>query len=152
MRFTFFSILGILFLLQLSCDSKKEVEYDLVIASAIIIDSYSGKLISNQSIAILRDSIADIVNADSAKIFKAKKVVDASGKYVIPGLWDMHVHFGGRGYVNLENKNLLPLFIANGVTSVRDCSADISPSVFKWKSEIERAPSWAPLYFPQVLK
>ncbi|MGB5316890.1 MAG: amidohydrolase family protein [Robiginitalea sp.] len=57
---------------------------------------------------------------------------------MIPGLWDMHVHFGGGDTLISENKNLLPLYIANGVTSVRDCSADISPSVFHWKAEIEK--------------
>jgi imidazolonepropionase-like amidohydrolase len=64
------------------------------------------------------------------------KVIDASGKYVIPGLWDMHIHFGGGDALVQENKNLLPLFIAHGITAVRDASADLSPHVLLWRSEI----------------
>jgi len=45
-------------------------------------------------------------------------VIDASGKYLIPGLWDMRVHLAKAG------ENTLPLFIANGVTSVRDMGGD----------------------------
>ncbi len=130
-----------------SCSSKKEVAYDLIIHSATIVDTYSGNLVQNQSIAIIGDSIANIKNDDDATIWKAKKKVDASGKYVIPGLWDMHVHFGGGDSLIAENKNLLPLYIANGVTTVRDCSADISPSVFKWKDEIAKGELLGPNIF-----
>jgi len=44
--------------------------------------------------------------------------VDATGKFLIPGLWDMHVHTGRRDI-------FLPLYIANGVTGVRDRGGDI---------------------------
>ena len=39
----------------------------------------------------------------------------------MPGLWDMHVHFGGGAELIEENKALLPLYVAYGVTTVRDC-------------------------------
>jgi len=48
----------------------------------------------------------------------------------------MHVHFGGGRELIGENKALLPLYVANGVTSVRDCAADISDSVIQWRSEV----------------
>jgi Amidohydrolase family len=44
--------------------------------------------------------------------------VDASGKYLIPGLWDMHVHTGQR-------EIFLPLYVANGITGVRDKGGDL---------------------------
>lgn len=69
------------------CDSKKTISYDLVIQSATIVDTHSGSLNKNQSIAIIRDSIAVIMDNDSAKIWTAKKKVDAIGEFVIPGLW-----------------------------------------------------------------
>ena len=45
-------------------------------------------------------------------------IVDATGKFLIPGLWDMHVHTGRKDI-------FLPLYIANGVTGVRDMGGDI---------------------------
>src|SRR5438874_1972757 len=51
------------------------------------------------------------------------RVIDAKGKFLIPGLWDMHVHslFEGR------TEFFFPLFIANGVTGVREMSSTLAP-------------------------
>lgn len=140
-------LFGLFALFLSSCNSKKEVDYDLVIRSATIVDTYTGGLKTNRTLAIIGDSIAVIMDDKSAKNLIAKKIVDASGKFLIPGLWDMHVHFGGGDTLISENKNLLPLFIANGVTTVRDCSADISPSVFEWKAEIVKGQLLGPTIF-----
>jgi imidazolonepropionase-like amidohydrolase len=56
------------------------------------------------------------------------QVVNATGKFVIPGLWDMHVHW----YL----KEYLPLFIANGVTGVRLMWG--VPRHHAWRTEIEQ--------------
>jgi imidazolonepropionase-like amidohydrolase len=58
------------------------------------------------------------------------RVVDARGKYLIPGLWDMHVHttvVGGR--------DLLRLYVANGVTGVRDMAGEWD-TLRTWRSDI----------------
>ena len=58
-------------------------------------------------------------------------VVDGAGKYLIPGLWDMHVHTvvpGGR--------EVLSLYVANGVTGVRDMAGDWS-QIQSWRREIK---------------
>ena len=54
----------------------------------------------------------------------------------MPGLWDMHMHFGGGPELVEENRNLLPVYVAYGVTSVRDAAADMSDSVLQWRSEV----------------
>ncbi len=59
----------------------------------------------------------------------------------------MHVHFGGGDTLITANKNLLPLYIANGVTTVRDCAADISPSVLSWKKQIASGTMLGPNIF-----
>lgn len=110
--------------------------YDVVIHSVNILNTATGEVVKNQSIAMRGDTIAAIANTESAKKWQARQIVRAAGKYVIPGLWDMHVHFGGGDTLIDENKNLLPLFIANGVTTVRDCAADLSPQVLAWRKEI----------------
>jgi imidazolonepropionase-like amidohydrolase len=57
--------------------------------------------------------------------------MDLSGKFLIPGLWDVHVHLCTAG------ENALPLFIANGITSVRDMGGDFE-LLMQWKREIEQ--------------
>ena len=66
----------------------------------------------------------------SAKIHAPKdaQIVDATGKFLIPGLWDMHVHW--------DDKNYLPLFLANGVTGVRVMFGD--PMFYEWRKEVEQ--------------
>lgn len=59
----------------------------------------------------------------------------------------MHIHFGGGDTLVEENKNLLPLFIAYGITAVRDASADLSPYVFNWRSEIDNGKLSGPTIF-----
>ena len=54
----------------------------------------------------------------------------------MPGLWDMHIHFGGGPELVEENKALLPLYVAYGITSVRDAAADISASVLDWRTQV----------------
>ena len=51
------------------------------------------------------------------------EVIDASGQYVIPGLWDMHAHLG---LMEAAREIDMPLLVANGVTGVREPSADLS--------------------------
>lgn len=57
-------------------------------------------------------------------------VVDGRGKFLIPGLWDSHVHLTKLGAAGL------PAFVANGVTSVRDMGSDLA-EVLQWRLEIE---------------
>ena len=50
---------------------------------------------------------------------KGRELWTAEGKFLIPGLWDMHAHIQG------NEKAWLPLYIANGVTGIRDMGADL---------------------------
>ena len=64
------------------------------------------------------------------------KVVDARGKYLIPGLWDMHVHTVFGDWLPRNESVTLPLFVANGVTGVRDMGGDLDV-LKQWRAEIE---------------
>ena len=69
--------------------------------------------------------------AARADILDGACVVEAWGKYLIPGLWDMHVH--PTTYVDVA----YPLFIATGVTGVRDAGSDVPlETLAQWKQEI----------------
>ena len=109
---------------------------DVLIRHAAVVDIEHARIISDQAIAIEGDTIRAIgPDRSLARKFAAPRTIDATGKFVMPGLWDMHVHFGGEQLIE-ENKALLPLYVAFGVTTVRDCAEDISPSVLEWRSGV----------------
>lgn len=76
--------------------------------------------IPNQTVLVENGVISKIDNARAVKIPKGLTVVDGSGKYLMPGLFDMHVHFF---YEQGDNKNTcreeLKMMLANGLTTVR---------------------------------
>jgi imidazolonepropionase-like amidohydrolase len=62
--------------------------------------------------------------------------LDARGKFLIPGLWDMHTHVAGISANPAWSKNvLLPLLVANGITGIRDMGGDLS-ALQQWRLEI----------------
>lgn len=113
---------------------KAQKKADIIIEGAVIVDVQSGKLMRNKIIIINKGRISAITSQRNA--CTAVRVIHAKDKFIIPGLWDMHMHFGGGDTLINENKDLLPLFIANGVTTVRDCAADLSAHVLQWRREI----------------
>lgn len=105
-----------LFFCVVAC--RQQTTDTLVLANVTLIDGTGAPPREGVSIVIVGDHISAVDGADKIELPRKAKVVDASGKYVIPGLWDMHVHFYAGG------ADLAPLFIANGVTSVRDMGGD----------------------------
>ena len=112
--------------LSIACSGTQKTSHDtqeavsIVIASATIIDTRTGEK-AVRDILVQGDQIVDIQTAGALKnrsdLINAQ-VIDATGKYAIPGLWDMHVHMGY--LVALPSDWMSPLFIAHGVTSVRE--------------------------------
>jgi len=93
----------------------------LVIQGASVFDSTSGRMLEDRTIVVEGDRIRAIGSPElSLSIPGGAQRIDASGKYVIPGLIDAHVHL-----VHLADRSrvtgdeFLPLFLANGVTAVR---------------------------------
>jgi imidazolonepropionase-like amidohydrolase len=65
------------------------------------------------------------------------QIIDGSDKFLIPGLWDMHVHLAGvSADPAWSNQVLLSLLLANGITGVRDMGGDLEILV-NWRREIE---------------
>ena len=110
--------------------------YDVVINHVTIIDVATGALQPNQVVAISRGKIVEVQTADKDS-YAAKQYVNGNGRYLIPGLWDMHVHFRGGDSLAAANKKSLTLFLAHGVTTVRDAGGDLTPSIMQWRQEME---------------
>ena len=109
---------------------------DLLLRHATVVDVEHAQTRKDQAIAT-RDGTIVAVGGDAAIAghWHARSTIDVRGRYVIPGLWDMHVHFGGGADLVEENQALLPLYIAYGVTTIRDCSGDIPDEVLSWRGE-----------------
>ena len=87
---------------------------DVVIRHVTIVDVEAAKTIAGQAVVLKGGDIV-AVGADAviAKDWHAARTIEGKGGYLIPGLWDMHVHFGGGPELIEENKALLPLYVAN---------------------------------------
>lgn len=126
---------------------------DVMIRHATVVDVEHARNVADQAV-VLRG--ADIVavgsDADIAKAWTAAQTVDGKGHFLIPGLWDMHVHFGGGPDLIEENKALLPLYIAHGITTIRDCSGDLPEQVLQWRGEIAKGTLFGPQLFSSGAK
>lgn len=132
-----------------SCDQPETESYDVLISNVNIVDVASGEVTSGKFILISGDTIRRIENDADIENFSAAETLDAGGKYVMPGLWDMHVHFRGGDTLVEENKDLLPLFLAYGITTVRDAGGDITPEVLQWREQIKNGELAGPnIYTP----
>lgn len=120
---------------------------DLLIRDTSVVDAVSGTTQPHRSIAVRDGRIVAVVDAKRAKDYDAAQVIDARGKFAIPGLWDMHVHFGGGQALIEENRNLLPLYLAHGITAVRDAAGDLSPSVLQWRDAVAKGELAGPRIF-----
>jgi Amidohydrolase family len=85
----------------------------LALTHVTVIDGTGAPPSPDQTVVIEGDHILRLGPADRTDVPKNTRLVDAHGLYLIPGLWDMHVHIW-------EVKRTLPMFIANGVTGVRN--------------------------------
>jgi imidazolonepropionase-like amidohydrolase len=89
----------------------------LAIVNATVVDVSSGELHRGLTIVIRGNRIASV---GPEKPGRGIQVVDATGLYVIPGLWDMHTHVYFGESAGDGTDLILPLFLANGITGIRD--------------------------------
>jgi len=120
---------------------------DLLIIRARVVDTRSGAITPSRVIAIRGDTIVAIGDSAAGSRLRARQVIDAAGRYVIPGLWDMHMHFGGGDTLIAENRLLLPLYLAHGITAVRDAAGDLSSTVLAWRDSVARGLLDGPIIF-----
>src|SRR5262245_7112868 len=85
---------------------------DLLLYNVTIINVVDGSIRKGAAIAVAGGNIISIGKYQSLKKkFEASEIMDGKQKYVIPGLWDMHVHLEGADLIP-DNQALLPLFLA----------------------------------------
>ncbi len=98
----------------------------LVISHVTVIDATGSAAKPDMTVVIQGDRITELGNSMEIRVPQDARLVDAAGKFLIPGLCDMHIHWSQKEY--------LSLFIANGVTSARVMWG--FPMHHEWRSEI----------------
>ncbi len=102
----------------LAQSSSPGTSASLLLTHVTVIDATGTPAKPDMTVHVRNHRIVAVRPSSAMAPPKDAVVVNASGKYLIPGLWDMHVHTGRRD-------TFLPLYIANGVTGVRDMGGDL---------------------------
>lgn len=89
----------------------------LAIVGAMLIDGTGATPVQDATIVIRNGRILATGARSSVKIPRGAQVLDARGKSILPGLWDIHAHF--------EQVEWGPIYLAAGVTTVRDCGNEL---------------------------
>ena len=148
--------LCLLVLFLISCTSSRNTSTvnqqshaDILIQNVNIIDVESGGLLKERDVVITGTKISDI-SAHGKNKLSATTTINGEGKYLIPGLWDMHVH--------TVDSSHLKLFVINGVTGIRDmggaatmnfngCESIDYKILMEWRKRIESGSMIGPKMF-----
>ncbi len=118
-------LVSILFFI--SCQPPSPTPTDYILENVNIIDGTGGPIQENMSIHISEGLIVSITKSDSGSELEDLKRIDLSGKYILPGLFDMHVHLATdpTSEDNLEKTiERLETYLNHGITGVRDMAGD----------------------------
>jgi imidazolonepropionase-like amidohydrolase len=98
----------------------------VAIKGVTVVDLVDGSLLPDRTVVIAGNRIAMVGMSDEVRIPRGAELVEAANHYVIPGLWDMHVHSLNPVAGDTADRSIaaqdwhLPLFLAYGVTGVRN--------------------------------
>jgi len=107
----------------------------LVFTHVTVIDVTGAPSKSDMTVIVTGNRISAVGKTGKVRVPKNAQVVDASGKFLIPGFWDMHVH--------LQETTPFPLFIANGVLGVRHMGGNLK-QVYEWREQVRQGKLLAP--------
>ncbi len=101
-----------------------------VIRGVTLIDGVSDHPIPNASVAAIDGRIVAVGGDDDVSAPAGARIVDGTGHFLIPGLWDTHAHLSYWG------EDALEMLVNAGVTSIRELGGD-PDEIERWKREIE---------------
>jgi imidazolonepropionase-like amidohydrolase len=127
--------------------AQKPSPNDLIVINNVnVVDVRTGTILADQTVILERNHIASVGPSKSAKYPRNAPSVNGHGYFLIPGLWDMHVHLVFGDWFPGAQDVTLPLLIANGVTGVRDMGSELE-IVQEWRNEIEAGRLLGPRIF-----
>ncbi|MBZ5681504.1 MAG: amidohydrolase family protein [Acidobacteriia bacterium] len=117
------------------CRAQTPSSTTLLIEDVTVIDATGAPARPHRTVVVRAGHIEAILPTESQAAAKDALHIDGRGKFLIPGLWDMHVHMVFGEWFPRGKEVTLPLFIANGVTGVRDMGGELEV-LQQWRKEI----------------
>jgi hypothetical protein len=102
----------------------------MAIEHVSVVDLDEGTILEDRTVLIAGDRIVDVQPSASVSLRAGMSRVDGQGRFLIPGLWDMHVHAHRDGRAAWH----YPLYLAHGITGVRDAGS-FADSALYWRAQ-----------------
>ena len=124
-----------------ACLAQPQSPHAITIVHVNVVDVVAGDIRPDQTVLIANGRITALGPANTINVPAGSTPISGQGKYLSPGLWDMHVHLRSNHdnpVVPLvrENESMLDLFLPNGVVGIREMGGDLSDHVIQWRDEI----------------
>jgi imidazolonepropionase-like amidohydrolase len=118
----------------------------IAIEHVALVDVVRGEIVSPRTVLVVDGRIAAMGEPEAITIPPAAVRVDGRGRYLMPGLVDMHVHLFNNASRRPPNEWAFPLFVANGVTGVREMRTEAAQmaTVESWRTKAARGQLVAP--------
>jgi imidazolonepropionase-like amidohydrolase len=143
----FLGILVLVASVAVNTGAQKPAVHDLLVIDNVnVVDVRNGAILAGQTVILNKDHIESVGPSKTAKYPRNANTINARGSYLIPGLWDMHVHLVFGDWFPDAAEITLPLLIANGVTGVRDMGSELQ-DVQNMRNEIEAGRMIGPRIF-----
>jgi imidazolonepropionase-like amidohydrolase len=133
-------------LLTAGCSNSHKHDARIAITHANVIDASGSPIQRNMTVIVEGQKIAQITASAQVALDRDTTVIDASGKFLVPGLVDSHVHLTGSGEPNGSGKFIVPLLVAHGITTVRDMGGYLE-SLKPLRDDIKRGKRLGPEIF-----
>jgi len=125
---------------------KKPPKINLAITHVTLIDATGSPAQPDMTVVIANQKITAIGPTRSTRIPDDAEIVDATGKFLIPGLTDAHIHLTGAGEPGGSREFIVPLLLANGITTVRDMGSYLE-SILPLRKDIQDGKRLGPRIF-----
>jgi imidazolonepropionase-like amidohydrolase len=103
----------------------------IAITNVTVIDVEAGRPRRNMTVIVDGDRISAVGRASLVRVPRGSRIVSGAGRFLIPGLWDMHAHVDDQGAW------VFPLYVANGVTGIRDMGSHLD-RLAEWRAARHR--------------
>lgn len=123
------------------CPAQTPPQHPIAITHVNVVDVVAGEIRADQTVLISNGRITATGPSNSVAAPRDATVIAANGEYLMPGLWDMHVHLRSdqnrpETRMSDDNESLLDLFLPNGVVGICEMGGDLADDVIRWRNEI----------------